>query len=797
MVKNSLFRTEHRLNALEKLILKILIFVRKIILIKFYKKYICTLVIDELDIKLDLTSQTLISILINKVCTYRLINHIYIYNIKKILNVEIPITAIKIGQTYDDKELTKHINTRVGEQFVDGRLMKTMDVMLARINTNDKQIKLYLIRSLTTNYKYKFSFELERYYAKDKRILLNILCKTILTTSKTDNSLHQQRLSSTPHYLSLKYLFGCSLTDELAVFDFILATVNQQQNDLNKTLIEGSDDEIGSEFIDMEMNERNLHPCMVPMVCLLKHMETNGIIPINDHISDIPLWMICMYKKFSDPLISFNIKLFLMRLIIDTHTIFKPYARYWLTPIIHMCNQMFENSSEGLNTFIIDTIVILLSWHKQAIPSELDSIAIQRFIEYLFSNFLHRNVIVMKSNLDLIKKLIECWKERIHAPTLILYKLISEPDLKSKQNAIGLSLIGILLANDILPYYVPPTSTGNLPPVTTNSILTTIPNNLTEDKFNDIILKNMKNTYRNIYAAAAAEVIGMLLNVKKLKHKTNQRLLEQINLILKWHNSQGLLDTYVTCIYSIQKHYPLIVDKTVMNKLIFGLKKMYGDIKIECLESLIANITEFDSAYLELRAAGILDILIHKDFGIRGVALRLLYKLLPKLTHEQLYEIAQILYVDGPNKCQIWTFEIYKWIYDYITNYLTKEIKTSITPLSEIFYHHVREQLLQLLSSKNEYIRVNCRNFWCDSKRLSTSSHHRLIALVDQLYSIKTENEYLNYCTNFLLERTTHNPDYNHFIFENQLDKCLFQEFPLTCYWRQSHHTYITPLFTL
>jgi hypothetical protein len=49
-----------------------------------------------------------------------------------------------------------------------------------------------------------------------------------------------------------------------------------------------------------------------------------------------------------------------------------------------------------------------------------------------------------------------------------------------------------------------------------------------------------------------------------------------------------------------------------MNKLIFGLKKMYGDLKVECLEALNANIKEFDSAYMELRAAGILEILIHK-----------------------------------------------------------------------------------------------------------------------------------------------------------------------------------------
>ena len=887
--KNSLFRTEHRLNALEKLILKILTSVRKITLIDFYKKYVCTLVIDELDAKLDLTSSSLISVLINKVCTYRLIDHMYtILNkddvfgmpspiakaffdtvkrqeeARRILNVDAPSTAIKIGAAMDGKELTKHVIARARGQFVDGKPMRSMDLILAGMHSVDKQIKLHLIRSLATSsfncliallictqteaklykafifdanpakdeyvfenlidseHKYSFPLELERYYKKDKRTLLNILCKKILNLSKSDSA-SQQRVPTTPRYLSSQYLFGSSLTDELAVFDFTSAAVNQQQNDLNRSLsnslsdhssmdvslttvhqdgpalLQGTDDELGSEFIDMEMDELNLHPCMVPMVCLLKHMEASGITPTADHLSqssDMPAWMICMYKKFSDPLLTFNIKLFLMRLIIHTHTLFKPYARYWLTPIIHLCNQLFENSADGLNTFIIDTIVILLSWHTQAIPSELDSSAVQRLIEYLFANCSHRNPVVMKSNLDLIKKLVECWKQRIHAPTLILYKLIADPDMKSKQNAMGLSLIGILLANHIVPYYTPPVNAGNVAPVTMGSMASALPADLTEDKFNDTILRNMKNAYRNIYAAAA-EVTGMLLDVKRQLGETNQRIVDQLNLILKWHHSQGLQDTYVTCIYSIQKHYPSIVDKAVMNKLIFGLKKMYGDLKIECLEALIANITEFDSAYLELRAAGILDILIHKDFGIRAVALRLLHKLLPKLTHEQLFDIAQILSIDGPNECQLWTLEIYKWMYDYIAHYLASELKTTLTPLSEAFYHHVREQLLQLLSSKNEYIRVNCRNFWCDAKRLSPSSHHRLVALVDQMYSTKTESEYLNYCTNFLLERTTHNPDYHHLIFEHPLDKCAFQEFPLACNWRQRHHTYMTPLFTL
>lgn len=174
--KNPLFRTEHRLNALEKLILKILTSVKKLTLIEFYKKYICSLVIDELDSKIDVTSQTLISVLINKVCTYRLIDHMYtilnkedIFGVnssiarvfyehikkqdeaRKLLNVELPASAIKLGATFDGKELTKHVITRSRAQFVDSRLMKSMEMILAGVNTNEKHIKLTLIRSLATS----------------------------------------------------------------------------------------------------------------------------------------------------------------------------------------------------------------------------------------------------------------------------------------------------------------------------------------------------------------------------------------------------------------------------------------------------------------------------------------------------------------------------------------------------------------------------------------------------------------------------------------------------------------------
>jgi len=50
----------------------------------------------------------------------------------------------------------------------------------------------------------------------------------------------------------------------------------------------------------------------------------------------------------------------------------------------------------------------------------------------------------------------------------------------------------------------------------------------------------------------------------------------------------------------------------VINKLIFGFKKLYENFKMEVSESIITSITEWDSTYLELKAAEILEILIHK-----------------------------------------------------------------------------------------------------------------------------------------------------------------------------------------
>ena len=171
--KNPLFRLEHRLNALDKFILKMLTSVKKSTLIEFYKKYICIFILDQLDIKIDFTSTSLTSILINKISAYRFIDYMYtilskdevfglnsfIANVfyetaknqeeaRKVLQIDMPITAVKLGATMDGKELTKYAIARARAQFIDGKVMKSMEMILANVTTVEKELKMHLIRSL-------------------------------------------------------------------------------------------------------------------------------------------------------------------------------------------------------------------------------------------------------------------------------------------------------------------------------------------------------------------------------------------------------------------------------------------------------------------------------------------------------------------------------------------------------------------------------------------------------------------------------------------------------------------------
>lgn len=51
--------------------------------------------------------------------------------------------------------------------------------------------------------------------------------------------------------------------------------------------------------------------------------------------------------------------------------IFEPYAKFWLTPLMELILRLKEceqPGTEGINYFIVDLVVTVLSWNNTAMP---------------------------------------------------------------------------------------------------------------------------------------------------------------------------------------------------------------------------------------------------------------------------------------------------------------------------------------------------------------------------------------------------------------------------------------------
>ena len=77
-------------------------------------------------------------------------------------------------------------------------------------------------------------------------------------------------------------------------------------------------------FLEMEMDSLNRHECMAPLTALLKHMKTNNIIPDVEKVDDerqMPKWMEQVRDKLTSSSTHNNIKLFLVKLIVNTEEV--------------------------------------------------------------------------------------------------------------------------------------------------------------------------------------------------------------------------------------------------------------------------------------------------------------------------------------------------------------------------------------------------------------------------------------------------------------------------------------------
>ncbi|KAL6490371.1 hypothetical protein MHYP_G00007160 [Metynnis hypsauchen] len=586
-----------------------------------------------------------------------------------------------------------------------------------------------------------------------------------------------------PVYLSSQsYMADSSLSEEMSQFDFStgVQSFSYSQNSTGRRGGSRARERVEvlheDEMVELEMDELNQHECMASMTALFRHMQRNNITPkVEEGVipSDLPPWMKFLHGKLANPSTPLNIRLFIAKLIINTEEMFCPYAKHWLGPLLQLVVSG-NNGGEGIHFMVVDIVVTVLSWTSVATPkgNTRDEVLANRLIEFLMKNCFHAKRAVFRHNLEIIRTIVECWKDCLHIPYTLIFEQFSGTDPNNKDNSVGLQLLGIVLANHLPPYDA---ACG-----------------VDHDRYFQSLANNLSFIrYKEVYSAAA-EIIGLTLNYMKDRDNQNQvPLLDATVSKLNDLKKKDLGDKFVICLSKVSRHFPPLVAR-FLNAVFYLLPKLHGLLKTHCLECVLSCADTIPDIFMHLKTKGFVQIMAHRDETRQRVCLDIVHKILAILKPEELKEILGDIsaFVSHPSPvCRERMYDILMWIQDNYSDAESKEDSTSTEVLNA-----AKETLLQGLTDENQGLQLYVRNFWSHERRLPPATLERMLRVLGSLYSPRIEERFLSLATDLLLEMTSQSPDYTRNMFEFPLSECKFQDYTINSNWRL-RSTVLTPMF--
>ncbi|XP_052761107.1 DNA-dependent protein kinase catalytic subunit-like isoform X2 [Mya arenaria] len=809
-LKTSGFPAEIRRAVIERVCLSMLNVAHKSTVTEFFMEHIVKIK-ELIEVKLAKSGDMLEGQLVTRLCCFSLLEVIYSRLSKdEVVGMSSSINRMFAGgNPQTGKELTSFVSKQAHEaKGEDIRGETTLlelrrqyhcaayNLMIAFISRTQTDLKFYT-GFLFEEKEAKGQFLLENIVDKDKTYEFEAEMQAPLERKKRFVRIHEEMKESRSevddeydgagsYHLASQYLADSSLSEDVSQYFSVSGTMNSSisgsggsSRKRRKFQLEEAEDPldmdvsatVDSDYVELEMDALNQHECMANMIAVVKHMQQNNITPAVTPATvkpALPSWMEKLHTKMTSSRTHHNIKLFLAKLIVNTAKVFEPYACHWLGPLTQLIVSG-PLGSGGINYYVTDLVVTLLSWHKTAIPQDSaeEKALASRLVHFLVKNIYHENRQVFRNNLEMLKTLLECWKTRVEIPYQEVYSQFSNPDPKSKANLVGIQILGVILACKFAPY-------GPVAPVDQERYLSKLAN-------------NMGNNFKAIYAATG-EVCGLTFQylADKEGETDGSFHVHVANLMSSLHKARP--DVFITCVHRMHKHYPPVADRFV-NKLLFMLPNLQGEFRTLCLEILHSRIDCIENAFLELKAKGILTSLTHRNEETQQVSLKIIKAILSKLKAVDLQGLMSAITAFSAHPstgCRLTMYEILMWTYD---NYRDEN-----SPEANKIMLQTKESLLKGLGDEDLHCRLQVQNFWSSEDRLPVGTLDRLVAMLEAMYSPVTEQQYLSYATNLLLEMTSKSPDYQREIFEHPLSACKFSDYSVKSSWRHRHAA-MTPLF--
>ncbi|GIX68914.1 DNA-dependent protein kinase catalytic subunit [Caerostris extrusa] len=279
----------------------------------------------------------------------------------------------------------------------------------------------------------------------------------------------------------------------------------------------------------------------------------------------IPPWLNCIIQSLEDGKLCENVRLFLGRVVVNNAEILKPYAKFLMDPLLDLI--ILGIAGFSLNYYILDIIIALLSWAPDVVPRENQFHKANEILKFIIKNCEHSRKEIFRNNLEVIKTLLECWKNGLEIP-------------------YDKELLGVVLS-------------GNFPPFDCENIEKA-------ESYFSALLHNLSHKYKEVYGSAA-EVVSLALKILLKDEKdvtSNPFFLKVVEKLENLKNKEE--EKFLYCLNKIHVGCPPIADKFI-SRLLFLYPRVYSSFKNFVLEILCSRVNDIENGYQEFKVIGLFE----------------------------------------------------------------------------------------------------------------------------------------------------------------------------------------------
>lgn len=270
---------------------------------------------------------------------------------------------------------------------------------------------------------------------------------------------------------------------------------------------------------------------------------------------------------------------------------------------------------------------------------------------------------------------------------------------------------------------------------------------------------------RREISRACSRVCGAILSQESEPSEFQLRVTEAFS---KWH-TKGKDDVFIDLLYSMSQTCPSFLSAFVRSNLLL-LKNLYGTLKVRCLEVLAASWMHLEDPWREVGKDTIESILKGTSPAELCPVLSVLKELIRRLDVHQWKPLWPTLL--------------------RLERHRNVAVRSHLHELFQIAYDcdssdpDFAQALLRSCTDDDQDLAVKMQNFLAE--KLPADTPDRLLAYVENFYSPGSMNNFLPFCSHFILERATHSHLFRQPVFEQPLDDIPFEVMELSTPGSQS-----------